>query len=74
MPTFPTYSGELPDCLSPFNLRHYFLLAYWIYFRPTALTCYLYQANPEQYRNRPSQSIFQIWREKQYAQSIFDGS
>jgi len=41
MPTFPTYRGELPQCLDPLNLRHYFLLAYWVYFRPTALKCYL---------------------------------
>jgi len=40
MPTFPTYHGELPRCLNPLNLRHYFLLAYWVYFRPTALKCY----------------------------------
>lgn len=36
MPTFPTYNGELPACLSPTNPRHYLLLIYWIYFRPTA--------------------------------------
>ena len=41
MLTFPTYRGELPQCLNPLNLRHYFLLAYWVYFRPTALKCYL---------------------------------
>ncbi|MCB1041149.1 MAG: hypothetical protein KDA94_16685, partial [Acidimicrobiales bacterium] len=50
MPTFPTYHGELPKCLSPFKLRHYLLLAYWIYFRPTALKYYLYQADPTAYR------------------------
>ena len=50
MPTFPTYSGELPQCLNPLNPRHYWLVAYWVFFRPTALKCYLYQANPEIYR------------------------
>jgi hypothetical protein len=35
MPTFPTYDGELPSRLNLQNLRHYLLLAYWIYFRPS---------------------------------------
>jgi AAA ATPase domain len=50
MPTFPTYDGELPSCLNPWNPRHYLLTLYWVYFRPTALKCYLYQADPELYR------------------------
>lgn len=50
MPTFPTYRGTLPACLNPLNPRHYLLLAYWIYFRPTALKCYCYQADPELYQ------------------------
>ncbi|MEK8022144.1 MAG: hypothetical protein VSS75_035145, partial [Candidatus Parabeggiatoa sp.] len=50
MPNFPTYRGELPACLNPLNPRHYFLLAYWVFFRPTALKCYLYQADPELYK------------------------
>ena len=54
MPTFPTYHGELPPCLNPLNLRHYFLLIYWIFFRPTALNCYLYQADAELYRGEKS--------------------
>ena len=51
MPTFPVYEGDLPRCLNPLNPRHWLLLLYWIYFRPTALKCYLYQANPEVYRS-----------------------
>ncbi len=51
MPTFPTYDGELPKCLNPLNPRHYLLVLYWVFFRPTALKCYLYQANPEIYKN-----------------------
>ena len=51
MPTFPTWPGELPRCLDPLNWRHYFLLLYWLYFRPTALKGYLYQADPELYRS-----------------------
>ena len=51
MPTFPIYDGELPSCLNPWNPRHYLLVLYWVYFRPTALKCYLYQADPELYRD-----------------------
>ena len=47
MPTFPKYRGNLPECLNPLDPSHYCLLAYWVYFRPTALNCYLYQAAPE---------------------------
>jgi hypothetical protein len=62
MPTFPTYPGELPSCLNPLNLRHYFLLAYWVFFRPTALKCYLYQAAPKLYRSSAGPSIFRtLW-------------
>jgi hypothetical protein len=50
MPTFPTYPGKLPRCLNPLNWRHYFLVIYWVFFRPTALKCYLHQADPELYR------------------------
>jgi hypothetical protein len=66
MPTFPTYDGELPECLDPLNLRHYFLLAYWIYFRPTALKCYLYQADPDLYRIGPGLGIFRAVRVPAY--------
>jgi len=54
MPTFPTYRGEMPAVLSPLNPRHYLLLAYWVYFRPTAFKRYLYQADPDIYRNSDS--------------------
>ncbi|MEE8392092.1 MAG: hypothetical protein V3S14_15030, partial [Anaerolineae bacterium] len=66
MPTFPTYHGELPKCLNPRNLRHYFLLAYWVYFRPTALKCYLYQADPDLYRTGPGRGIFRTLRVPAY--------
>jgi hypothetical protein len=52
MPTFPTYDGELPQCLNPLNPRHYLLVLYWVFFRPTALKCYLYKANSESYKSR----------------------
>ncbi len=66
MPTFPAYHGELPIPLNPRNLRHYFLLAYWVYFRPTALKCYLYQADPDLYRAGPGRSIFRTLRVPAY--------
>ena len=62
MPTFPTYHGELPQRLNPLNPRHWLLLAYWVYFRPTALKCYLYQADPALYREGPGLGIFRTLR------------
>jgi len=67
-PQFPTYHGELPACLNPLNPRHYFLLAYWIFFRPTALKCYLYQADPELYKTKTGAGlgIFKTVRVRAY--------
>ncbi len=58
MPTFPKYRGELPQCLNPLKLRDYRLLAYWVYFRPTALKCYLYEADSQLYCAGTGLSIF----------------
>ncbi len=66
MPTFPKYQGELPQCLNPSNLRHYWLLAYWLYFRPTALNCYLYQAAPECYQLRGLSKVRRTWHIQSY--------
>ena len=66
MPTFPAYSGELPFCLNPLNPRHYFLLAYWLYFRPTAFRYYLYQADPDFYRSGPGINIFRSFAKPAY--------
>lgn len=60
MPAFPVYRGNLPTCLNPLNPRHYLMLAYWVFCRPTALRCYLYQAAPEAYRNF-SDSLGDLW-------------
>lgn len=49
MPSFPRYRGYMPAVLQPWNPGHWLLLAYWIYFQPTALKCYLYTADPELY-------------------------
>ncbi|HAJ60434.1 MAG TPA: hypothetical protein DCP31_15155, partial [Cyanobacteria bacterium UBA8543] len=71
MPTFPKYQGELPQCLNPFNLRHYWLLAYWVYFRPTALNCYLYQAAPECYLLRGLSKVRRTWNIRAYRSLYF---
>jgi hypothetical protein len=44
--------------LDPLNWRHYFLLLYWVFFRPTALKCYLYRAEPELYRSEGGGFLF----------------
>ena len=61
MPNFPIYRGELPEALSPLNLRHYWMLAYWVYFRPTAFHCYLYQASPDVYQLRGYRKFLRTW-------------
>jgi hypothetical protein len=70
MPTFPTYPGKLPKCLNPFNWRHYFLVLYWIFFRPTALQCYLYQADPELYRSISGKEIGAVFAQPSYRNLI----
>ena len=61
MPKFPTYEGEIPPYLHPLNPRHWLLLANWIYRRPTALKCYLYQANSELYWEEKWVGISRAW-------------
>jgi len=51
MPDFPTYYGSpLPKVLNPLNPYHYWLVLTWLYFCPSHLKHYLYQADPELYR------------------------
>lgn len=66
MPNFPIYRGELPEVLNPLKLRHYWLLAYWIYFRPTAFHCYLNTADPKLYKLSGFQRFWQSWRVRAY--------
>jgi len=66
MPKFPTYRGELPTCLNPLNPRHWLLALSWVFFRPTALKCYLYQADPELYHAGPGKNIFRTWQVPAY--------
>jgi len=66
MSTFPTYGGPLPEYLNPLNPGHYSLLAYWVYFRPTALKDYLYRADRDLYRDGLGLNIFGILRLRAY--------
>lgn len=61
MPTFPTYRGTLPKSLSVFRPTHYLLLAYWVYFRPSALKAYIYQAVPELFDLENPIGFFRKW-------------
>ncbi|HAA33444.1 MAG TPA: hypothetical protein DCE56_44135 [Cyanobacteria bacterium UBA8553] len=66
MPNFPNYRGELPEVLNPLKLRHYWMLAYWVFFRPTAFHCYLYQANPDVYQLRGYRRFLRTWQVAAY--------
>lgn len=61
MPTFPTYQRTLPKSLSLFKPAHYLLLAYWVYFRPSALISYFYQAMPELFDSEKPIGFFRKW-------------
>ncbi|GAK61185.1 membrane protein [Candidatus Vecturithrix granuli] len=61
MPTFPTYRGTLPKSLGLFKPTHYLLLAYWVYFRPSALISYLHQAVPELFDPKNPIRFFRKW-------------
>ena len=63
---FPTCSEQLPVKLRVFHPKHYLLLAYWIYFRPTALKCYVYQALPDIYAPDGNVGFFRRWRTPAY--------
>jgi len=62
VPNLPEFRGELPFVLCPLKLRHYWLLAYWVYFRPTAFHCYLNSAAPDVYQLRGYRKFLQTWR------------
>ncbi|MBW4648811.1 MAG: hypothetical protein KME06_08925 [Kastovskya adunca ATA6-11-RM4] len=66
MPNFPEHRGELPERLHWLNLAHYSRLAYWVYFRPHSLHCYLYQASPEVYQLRGYRKLLQSWKLPSY--------
>lgn len=47
--------------LGLFKPTHYLLLAYWVYFRPSALISYLYQAIPELFDPKNPIGFFRKW-------------
>ncbi len=61
-PTFPACPDNLPKYLNPLRPSHYALLAYWVYFRPTALKCYLYQTIPGLFDQKQPIGFFRKWR------------
>ena len=61
MPTFPTCRQTIPICLNIFRPSHYLVLAYWVYFHPTSLKCYFYQALPELYNTEKPITFFRKW-------------
>jgi WD40 repeat protein len=66
MPTFPSYSGKVPESLNPLNPGHYLLLAYWVFFRPIALNAYFYQAAPALHQQGGIGKFFRTWGVKAY--------
>lgn len=66
MPNFPIYRGEVPEVLNPLKLRDYWLLAYWVYFRPTALNCYLNTAALNLEKAQGWSRIFKLWQVRAY--------
>ena len=68
MPNFSSYSDKLPEKLHPLNPRHYLLLAYWVFFRPTALQRYFYQASHELYQLTGWRKFYRSWRYPAYRQ------
>jgi hypothetical protein len=56
--------------LDPLSWRHYFLLLYWVFFRPTALKCYLYQADPELYRGEGESRLKRAMANPAYRQLV----
>ncbi|WP_354635827.1 WD40 repeat domain-containing protein [Planktothricoides raciborskii] len=66
IPIFPCYSGEMPKLFNPLNPRHYLLLAYWIFFRPTALNSYFYQAAPNLHPQGGFGKFWRTWKVQAY--------
>lgn len=60
-PKFPVCPEHLPDVLNPLRPSHYALLAYWVYFRPSALKCYLYQSVPGLFDQKHPIGFFRKW-------------
>lgn len=52
---------SLPVQFDPLNIRHCLRLAFWIYFQPSRIKCYLYQLDPEFYCAAPGLAIFKTF-------------
>lgn len=64
---FPTYYGPpLPAALQPWNLRHYGLLCLWVFFQPSRLQHYLWQADPDLYRVTGGEGLWRWLRHPAY--------
>lgn len=66
MPTFPISRHLVPRRLNPLSLRHYALVAYWIYCCPSTLKCYLYHAHPKLYTSSQSQGLLRSFSDSAY--------
>ena len=67
MNTLSINSNQIPECLNPFNPKHYILLLYWIFLRPTDLKNYLYKIDPDLYKaNSNINKILSAFNYKSY--------
>ena len=55
----PYFGPPIPKVLNPLNLKHYWLLFIWVYFQPSRLKRYLWQADPESYFQEGWQALRQ---------------
>ncbi len=69
--TFPKSERAVPASLNLLKPGHYALLAYWIYFRPIALKCYVYQSLPELYDPDSSPTFLKRWGNPAYWNLFF---
>ncbi|MGD2180026.1 WD40 repeat domain-containing protein [Lusitaniella coriacea] len=66
MPTFPDCQSKRPTQLNPLNPYHYVLIVYWVFFRPSILHSYLYDASPRLYILRGGRKFWQGFAVKAY--------
>lgn len=64
--TFPESETPIPESLNFWNPVHYAVLAYWMYFQPMALKCYVYQALPELYDPEHPPTFLGRWMSPAY--------
>ena len=71
MPNFPYYFSDLPEDFNLLSLRHYLLLAYWVYFRPTTLKYYLNQIDNEFYHANSGLKFLRLLHKYKYRNICF---